>query len=192
MNLEKAPRLQVYNFTFILKSSLNVDLLNFLNLLPPGNEVWGKVIFLHQFVILFAGGACVVAPRGGVCGCSWGGAWFYSGGMYGFIQGGCTWFYSGCMHGLFGGACVVLWGYMCGFIWGACMVLFRGHAWFFQGACMVFLRGGMHGFFSFFRIQWDTVNERVATHPTGMHSCLFINVQIHINRITFSEYVLLC
>ena len=25
-------------------------------LLPPANEVWGKVIFLHQFVILFTGG----------------------------------------------------------------------------------------------------------------------------------------
>ena len=25
-------------------------------LLPPANEVWGKVIFLHLFVILFTGG----------------------------------------------------------------------------------------------------------------------------------------
>ena len=24
--------------------------------LPPANEVWGKVIFLHLFVILFTGG----------------------------------------------------------------------------------------------------------------------------------------
>ena len=45
-------------------------------LLPPANEIWGKVIFLHLFVILFGGGArgcswgaCVVAP-GGVRGCS--------------------------------------------------------------------------------------------------------------------------
>ena len=27
-----------------------------LALLPPANEVWGKVIFLHLFVILFTGG----------------------------------------------------------------------------------------------------------------------------------------
>ena len=26
------------------------------SLLPPANEVWGKVIFLHLFVILFTGG----------------------------------------------------------------------------------------------------------------------------------------
>ena len=35
-------------------------------LLPPANEVWGKVIFLHLFVILFTGGGEVpdqVHPR---------------------------------------------------------------------------------------------------------------------------------
>ena len=37
-------------------------------LLPPANEVWGKVIFLHLFVILFTGG---VWSQGGAC--SWGG-----------------------------------------------------------------------------------------------------------------------
>ena len=30
-------------------------------LLPPANEVWGKVIFLHLFVILFTGGVCLSA-----------------------------------------------------------------------------------------------------------------------------------
>ena len=65
--------------------------------LPPANEVWGKVIFLHQFVILFTGGACVVAPGGH--------AWFYSGGVCGF-SGGMHGF-SGGMHGFSGGACVV-------------------------------------------------------------------------------------
>ena len=55
---------------------------------------------------------------------SGGHAWFYLGGMRGFIQGH-AWFYSG-------GACMVLFG-------GACMVLFGGHAWFYSGgACMVF------------------------------------------------------
>ena len=44
-------------------------------------------------------------------------AWYYSGGMHGFIQG---------MHGF-------IWGEgMHGFIQGACVVLFGGHAWFFQ------------------------------------------------------------
>ena len=34
-------------------------------LLPPENEVWGKVIFLHLFVILFRGvGGGVPAPMG--------------------------------------------------------------------------------------------------------------------------------
>ena len=33
-------------------------------LLPPANEVWGKVIFLHLFVILFTGG--MPGPGGGV------------------------------------------------------------------------------------------------------------------------------
>ena len=30
-------------------------------LLPPANEVWGKVIFLHLSVILFTGGVCLSA-----------------------------------------------------------------------------------------------------------------------------------
>ena len=123
-------------------------------LLPPANEVWGKAIFLHQFVILFTGGVCVVAPGGGgagghvwllwggVCGCTGGvcmvapgGAWFYSGGMHGFIRGACmvlfAWFYLGGHmwlhwggmggHGV-GGVCGFIRGGMHGFIWGACVV----------------------------------------------------------------------
>ena len=107
---------------------------NFTIFLPPANEVWGKVIFLHQFVILFTRGGmrgcsgghmrgCSGgASKGGMCGC-------LGGGMHGCL-GGCAWFY-------FGG-CMVLFR-------GACMVLFKGvgHAWFYSG-------GGMHGFFSFF------------------------------------------
>ena len=92
------------------------------------------------------------------------------GGMCGFIRGVCV--------VLFGGACMVLFG-------GACMVLFGGHAWFYLGGCAWFylggmcgfIWGGMHGFirgacmvfpgghvwfFQFFRIQWDTVNERAV------------------------------
>ena len=91
--------------------------------LPPANEVWGKVIFLHQFVILFTGGACVVAwgacvVAPGGCGFIWGCAWFYLGGH--------AWFY-----------------------WGACVVLFGGHAWFYLGGHVWFYSGGgMCGFFS--------------------------------------------
>ena len=44
------------------------------NWLPPANEVWGKVIFLHLFVILFTGGHAWLLPGGGVRGCSQGGA----------------------------------------------------------------------------------------------------------------------
>ena len=34
---------------------------NACHLLPPANEVWGKVIFLHLFVIVFMGGLCLSA-----------------------------------------------------------------------------------------------------------------------------------
>ena len=129
--------------------------------LPPANEVWGKVIFLHQFVILFTGGmrgfirgACVVL-FGGACMVLFGGhAWFYWGACM-VLFGGCACFYLGGAYVvLFRGAYMVLFGGMPGFIRGVCVVLFGGHAWFYSG--------GMHGFFQFFRIQWDTVNERAV------------------------------
>ena len=44
---------------------------SFFYLLPPANEVWGKVIFLHLFVILFTGGCLVPGwwriPPGSYC-----------------------------------------------------------------------------------------------------------------------------
>ena len=69
-------------------------------------------------------GACVVLFGGGMV--LFGGhAWFYSGGMHGFIWRGCMrGFIRGCAW-FYWGACMVLFG-------GACMVLFGGHAWFFQ------------------------------------------------------------
>ena len=90
----------------------------------PQTRVWGKVIFLHQFVILFTGGACVVAP-GGMRGCSKGGcAWLLWGACV-VAPGGHAWLLRGCA-----------WFYLGGHVWfysgGACVVLFRGHAWFFQ------------------------------------------------------------
>ena len=137
------------------------------HLLPPANEVWGKVIFLHQFVILFTGGmhgcprgVCVVAPGGlhgfiwGACMVLFGGhAWFYSGGMHGFIQGGMhgfiwghAWFYSGGMYRFIQGACMVALGGVHGCSGGACMVAPGGHAWLLQGGLRGFIQRGVHGF----------------------------------------------
>ena len=36
-----------------------------ISFLPPANEVWGKVIFLHLLVILFTGGKCLTPPGPG-------------------------------------------------------------------------------------------------------------------------------
>ena len=50
-------------------------------------------------VWLLPGGACMVAPGGGMCGCSGGHAWLLLGGMHGCSWGGvngCCW---GGMHG---------------------------------------------------------------------------------------------
>ena len=96
--------------------------------LPPANEVWGKVIFLHLSVILFTGGACVVAGGGygwlpGACMVA-GGAWLPGACM---VLGECAWLRGG-MHGCWGEACVVAGGHA----WlpgvGACM---------FAGGCVV-------------------------------------------------------
>ena len=60
-----------------MTEGLSVSFLSSCVFLPPANEVWGKVIFLHLSVILFTGGvACsggfVPAP-GGACSGGWGG-----------------------------------------------------------------------------------------------------------------------
>ena len=117
-------------------------------LLPPANEVWGKVIFLHQFVILFTGGgACVVAPGGrawcmhgcvgggwllqGVCMVAPGGhAWLW-GGMYGCSRGGMC----GCSGGGMGHAWL---------LWGVCMVV-GGCAWLLRSMHVWLLQGGVYG-----------------------------------------------
>ena len=114
--------------------------------LPPANEVWGKVIFLHLFVILFTGGACVVAPgEGGMRGCSGGGMHGCSGGVCGcsggsaWLFGGCAWLLGGCAWLLQGGwgACVVALG---GYVW----LLGGRHTWLLQGVCVV-AQGGVRG-----------------------------------------------
>ena len=76
----------------------------------------------------------------------------------------------GDMHGCSGGVCMVApGGHMCGCSRGACMAAPGGRAWLLGGPCMVlfggcawFYSGGCAWFFQFFRIQWDTVNERVV------------------------------
>ena len=141
--------------------------------------IWGG---MHGFIR----GACVVF-LGGMCGFIWGACvvlfrgcvWFYLGGVHGFI-GGHAWFYSGGMCGFIWGACMVLFG-------GRAWFYFGGHAWFYfrGGMCGFIPGGGMHGFIRegvrgfisgggihgfilggwhawFFRIQWDTVNERAV------------------------------
>ena len=147
---------------------------------------WGG---MHGFIW----GACVVLFGGGMHGFIWGHAWFYSG-VHGFIRGGHVWFYSGGVRGFIRGACVVLfrggmrgfiWG-VHGFIWGVCIVLFGGCAWFYSGGHAWFYLGGMRGFiqgghawfFQFFRIQWDTVNERA--------------VRILLECILVFQYVYVC
>ena len=160
-------------------------------LLPPANEVWGKVIFY----------TCVsFCPRGGMRGC-WGAcvvagwhAWL-PGGMHG-CQRGCAWLPGG-MHGCQGHAwlpggmsgCQGVWG-----CWEACMVA-RGHAWLpgmcvvargmcvvaggmcdCPGACMVAM-GGVHGCGGCAWLQGEYIGHdeirsmsgRYASY--GMHSC---------------------
>ena len=92
--------------------------------------------FIRGACVVSFGGACMVLFRGACMVLFGGRAWFYLGGVHGFIWGACmvlfgghAWFYSG-------GVCVVSFrGGVCGFIWGG----MRGFIW-----------GGMHGFFSFF------------------------------------------
>ena len=106
-------------------------------------------------------GACVVAPGGH--------AWLLWGG-HAWLLGGHAWLLKGVIRGCSGGACVVALGGVHGCSGGACVVLFGGGACFYSGGIRGFIQGGMRGFiqgghawfFQFFRIQWDTVNERAV------------------------------
>ena len=119
--------------------------------LPPANEVWGKVIFLHQFVILFTGGHAWLL--GGACMVLLGGhAWFYLEGRVGCVVlfRGHAWFYFGGMHGFIRGG-------MHGFI---------------QGGMHGFIRGGVHGFFSFFRYnEIRSMSGRYASYWNAFLFC---------------------
>ena len=149
----------------------------------PQTEVWGKVIFLHQFVILSTGGARVVAW--GVRGCSGGRgcAWLLGGGACMVALEGCAWLLRGCIvapgvcawllgghvwlllggvHGCSRGACMVApagWACMVApgghawLLWGGMYGCLGGHVWFYLGEHVWFYSGGHAWFFQFFRIQ---------------------------------------
>ena len=84
-----------------------------------------------------SGGACVVAPRGGMRGCSWGG-------MRGCSEG-CAWLLGGCAW-LLGGHAWLLWGGHAWLLWGGMHGCSGGHMWLLRGGMCGFIRGGMHGF----------------------------------------------
>ena len=121
-------------------------------------------------------GACMVAPREGMRGCSWGGMrgcsrghpWLFPGGRAWLLPGGHAWLLPG---GVFvvapRGACMVtprghvwlLWGGMCGCSQRVRMVALGGMCgcsrgacvvalggWLLQGGCAWLLQGGIHGF----------------------------------------------
>ena len=128
--------------------------------LPPANEVWGKVIFFHLFVILFTGGGgcvhscwgvCMVAR--GACMVAWGCVW---------LQGGSVWLLGGVHAWLQRGACVVAGGDMHG-CWGVCVVVGDMHGC--QGVCVVAGEHVVVGGHAWLwagvrRILRGTVNER--------------------------------
>ena len=125
---------------------------NIVNCYHPQRS-WGKVIFLHLFVILFTGGACVVAPGGcvwlllgGVCMVAPGGCAWLLRGVCMVALGGCAWLLPGGCAWLLPGGCVwLLWGGgMCGCSGGHAWLLYGG-VWLLWGECAWLLWGGMRG-----------------------------------------------
>ena len=140
------------------------------HLLPPANEVWDKVIFLHLFVILFTGGHAWLL--GGMCGC-WGVCVVASGGGHVWLPvGGHAWLLEG-MHGCFGR--VWLLGGVCG-CWGHAWLL--GGVWFARG-CVV---AGMDDYID----NWD--NPIFSPWLVGQWPWIFSNeVYLHKNIDSPSE-----
>ena len=150
MEVNFVPVLVPFPLKFCLKRMKELDYC-------PQTKFWGKVIFLHQFVILFTGGGGMRGCLGGMRGCSGGGCvWFALGGHVWLLPGGHVWCLGGAcvvarggMHGcsgaghawllqggcawlLLGGSCMVARGGMCGCSGGGVWLLPGGHAWFFS------------------------------------------------------------
>ena len=152
-------RPHIENFVLIRYVSYN-------SFLPPANEVWGKVIFLHQFVILFTGGCAWLLLGGAACIVALGGhAWLLWEGMHGCSGGVCVVAPGGCVV-LFGGACVVLFGGH-GFIGG-------GMHGFIQGGMRGFIWGGMRGFFSFF--GYNEIRSMIGRYASYWNAFLYITI----------------
>ena len=110
---------------------------------------FAKVVFTGVCLSTLGGHAWFYL--GGVHGFIWGACVVLFGGMHGFIRGGGdAWFYSGGHVWFYLGGVWFYLGGMRGFIWGACMVLFRGMHGFIPGGMHGFIPGGVHVFFSFF------------------------------------------
>ena len=64
INLRNIYNISLLLFSYLFRQKHVCRTISFCCLsifLPPANEVWGKVIFLHLFVILFTGGVCLSA-----------------------------------------------------------------------------------------------------------------------------------
>ena len=85
-------------------------------------------------------------------------AWFYSGGMSGFI-----------------------WGGVCGFIWGACMVAPGGHAWLLPRGVWLLWGGGVRGFFD----EIPPMSGRYASYWNAFLFSMFV-VTIESYRILWN------
>ena len=131
------------------------------------NSSCGKVMFSQASVILSTGreghvwqrGACVVKEGGCVMrGHVWRGGACVSGGhawQGACMAGVCMWWGCAWQRGMCGrGACKA----------GGRVCMAGGHAW----------QGGMHGRVAC--VAGETATAADGTHPTGMHSCVYIHL----------------
>ena len=147
-----------------------------------------------------ARGACVVAPGGGMRGCSGGHVWLLRGHAWLLPGGACmvaprgacvvalgghVWLLQGSMRGCSGGCAWLLPGGMCGCSQGVCMVA-RGHAWLLLGGVHGCSWGGMHG------IRQDTEIRSMSGWYASYWNAflLFVthcNENFKTNSLTFLE-----
>ena len=124
---------------------------------------------------LLPGGACMVAPGGGVHGCSrgacvvapGGGMRGCSGGACMVAPGGHAWLLQGAMRGCSGGACVVAPG--------------GGSVWLLGGACVVAPEGAcVRGFF-------DEIRSMSGRYASYWNAFLFENLFIWVDPVRLSS-----